>query len=217
MHGATMAKRLVIVSVLASLIAAACTAGATPAPTGPFKLHLQLTPSHVSVEIAKDKGYYTGIDLETQLVGYGESSQLFHAGSDPIGNESAWEASVYQEQGKDIRFFSLAEASNFISGIIIRTEDKAKYPDLKSLKGQKIGMPGFGAAVEMVAGGISHHVEDEENEAFPKLRKSLGLRGSSSSSGEPTKEELYEQAKEAGIEGRSSMSKAELADAIEKS
>jgi hemerythrin-like domain-containing protein len=82
---------------------------------------------------------------------------------------------------------------------------------------EMIGMPGFGAAVEMVAGGISHHVEDEENEAFPKLRKSLGLRGSSSSSGEPTKEELYEQAKEAGIEGRSSMSKAELADAIEKS
>jgi hypothetical protein len=77
-------------------------------------------------------------------VDYATSSQLFHAGTDPIGNESAWEAATYQEQGKDIRFFSTVEATNFISGIIIRTEDKAKYPDLKSLKGTKLGMPGFG-------------------------------------------------------------------------
>ena len=70
--------------------------------------------------------------------------------------------------------------------------------------------------VDMVTAGISHHVEDEEKEALPKLRKSLGLAGGSSS-GEPTKEELYEQAKEAGIEGRSTMSKAELAEAVEKS
>src|SRR3954454_2235150 len=32
--------------------------------------------------------------------------------------------------------------------------------------------PGFGAAVEMVKAGISHHVEEEEQEAFPKLRSS---------------------------------------------
>jgi ABC-type nitrate/sulfonate/bicarbonate transport system substrate-binding protein len=144
MQRAVFGRRFLIGAALASLVATACTAGATPTPTGAFKLHLQLTPSHVSVEIGKDKGYFKGIDLETQLVGYGESSQLFHAGTDPIGNESAWEASVYQEQGKDIRFFSTAEASNFISGIIIRSEDKGKYPDLKALKGQKIGMPGFG-------------------------------------------------------------------------
>jgi ABC-type nitrate/sulfonate/bicarbonate transport system substrate-binding protein len=144
MHAAALGKRFLIAGAIASLVAAGCTAGATPTPTGAFKLHMQLTPSHVSVQIAKDKGYFKGIDLDTQLVGYGESSQLFHAGTDPIGNESAWEAATYQEQGKDIRFFSTAEATNFISGIIIRTADKAKYPDLKSLKGQKLGMPGFG-------------------------------------------------------------------------
>jgi len=32
--------------------------------------------------------------------------------------------------------------------------------------------------------------------------------------GDPTKQELYEQAREAGIEGRSSMNKDELADAV---
>ena len=68
----------------------------------------------------------------------------------------------------------------------------------------------------MVKAGIAHHVEEEEDEAFPKLRKALGLSGGSSSSSEATKQELYEQAKEAGIEGRSSMSKEELAAAVEQ-
>jgi ABC-type nitrate/sulfonate/bicarbonate transport system substrate-binding protein len=144
MYRATAAKRIVLGAVVASLIAAGCAAGATPTPTGAFVLPIQLTPSHVSVAIAAEQGLLKGIDLQWQMVGYGESSQLFHAGTNPIGNESAWEAATYQEQGKDIRFFSTVEALNFISGIIIRTEDKAKYPDLKALKGKKVGMPGFG-------------------------------------------------------------------------
>jgi hemerythrin-like domain-containing protein len=84
-----------------------------------------------------------------------------------------------------------------------------------------IGQPGFGAAVAMVQAGVEHHVEEEENEAFPKLRQSLsgssdGASDSSSNgSSGATKEELYEKAKEAGIEGRSSMSKDELEQAVQ--
>ena len=33
--------------------------------------------------------------------------------------------------------------------------------------------PGFGAAVEMLAGGINHHVEEEETEIFPELKSSM--------------------------------------------
>ena len=40
-----------------------------------------------------------------------------------------------------------------------------------------VGQPGFGAAVAMVRAGISHHVEEEEGEAFPKIRRSLGSSG----------------------------------------
>jgi hemerythrin-like domain-containing protein len=83
---------------------------------------------------------------------------------------------------------------------------------LKKLQAM-VGQPGFGAVVEMVKGGISHHVEDEEGEAFPRLREALGLSGGSSSDS-ATKEELYEQAKEAGVEGRSTMTKDELAQAV---
>jgi iron-sulfur cluster repair protein YtfE (RIC family) len=110
-------------------------------------------------------------------------------------------------------------------------EEEQVYPELERIEGElaeeasvehglaregldklqsMVGQPGFGAVVEMVKGGISHHVEEEENEAFPKLREALGL----ADAGNQTKDELYAQAKEAGVEGRSSMTKDELAEAV---
>jgi hemerythrin-like domain-containing protein len=101
--------------------------------------------------------------------------------------------------------------------------------------------PGFGAAVDMLAAGIKHHVHEEEDEIFPKLRQKAAAdlktlepdeleaevrssgsarsgrsNGSAGSAEGATKEELYEQAKEAGIEGRSTMTKTELQDALAK-
>lgn len=76
---------------------------------------------------------------------------------------------------------------------------------------QMIGKPGFGAAVAMVQAGIEHHVDEEEGEAFPKLREAFGLRAPDAS-----KAELYERAKREGVEGRSSMTKDELAAALDR-
>jgi hypothetical protein len=94
-----------------------------------------------------------------------------------------------------------------------------------------VAAPGFGAAVEMLKAGISHHVEEEEQEAFPKLRSSCddstveGLgqtlfrrkaaAGTLSADLEAaTKDALSEMAKDLGIEGRSSMSKPQLIETI---
>lgn len=38
---------------------------------------------------------------------------------------------------------------------------------------QMVQMPGFGAAVEMLKGGISHHVEEEETQLLPELKDNL--------------------------------------------
>jgi hemerythrin superfamily protein len=84
---------------------------------------------------------------------------------------------------------------------------------LATLQGM-IGQPGFGAAVAMLQAGIEHHVEEEENEAFPKLRKAMGAPAKSAGGDEPTRDELYREAQEQGIEGRSNMTKQELADAL---
>ena len=44
---------------------------------------------------------------------------------------------------------------------------RAGLEDLRNL----IDQPGFGGALEAVAGGLHHHVDEEENQIFPKLRE----------------------------------------------
>jgi hemerythrin-like domain-containing protein len=39
--------------------------------------------------------------------------------------------------------------------------------------GSMTSKPGFGAAVEMLAGGINHHVEEEETELLPELKSAM--------------------------------------------
>lgn len=94
-----------------------------------------------------------------------------------------------------------------------------------------VAEPGFAAVVDMLKGGIDHHVKDEEEEAFPKLRESLNGGQLEKMSGQLmsekraanvleaelaqlTKEQLLESARVAGVEGRSSMSVDELRSAL---
>jgi iron-sulfur cluster repair protein YtfE (RIC family) len=77
----------------------------------------------------------------------------------------------------------------------------------------------FEAAIEILEAGIGHHVEEEETDQFPALREKAGpqlaaMDPEKLETAVKTREELYEEAKEAGIEGRSKMDKQELAEAV---
>jgi hemerythrin-like domain-containing protein len=83
--------------------------------------------------------------------------------------------------------------------------------------------PGFGAAIEMLRAGVGHHVHEEEHEIFPGLRERAADQiaqldpeqlEEQVKSEEATRDELYAKAREAGVEGRSGMTKEELADAV---
>lgn len=102
--------------------------------------------------------------------------------------------------------------------------------------------PGFDGVLAALVGELRHHVEEEETELLPVLsrklddaaRAELGARfvaetgvdlrdldlaaasagASGSGSDEPTRDELYEQAKQLDVAGRSSMTKDELAEAV---
>jgi ABC-type nitrate/sulfonate/bicarbonate transport system substrate-binding protein len=105
--------------------------------------------------VAQDEGLFDRIKLNYELVGYGESAQLFLAGQDPVGQESPWEAARFQSEGEDISYFGTPSALNFYSGLIIRSEDAGKFKTLTDLKGMKLGHPGFGTgtwqAFEIIA------------------------------------------------------------------
>jgi hemerythrin-like domain-containing protein len=93
--------------------------------------------------------------------------------------------------------------------------------------------PGFGAALDAVKAGIQHHVEEEENDVFPKLRKEgqsalekmatpfmkkrmeLGMPMEADAiAAAASKDELLAEAKAADVEGAASMNKDELAEAL---
>ena len=92
--------------------------------------------------------------------------------------------------------------------------------------------PGFGAALEETKAGIEHHVEEEENEVFPQVREQgqaqleqltapvlrareeLGLPIDAASLQSATKDELQDWAREVDVDGASSMTKEQLAEAV---
>jgi iron-sulfur cluster repair protein YtfE (RIC family) len=96
--------------------------------------------------------------------------------------------------------------------------------------------PGFEAALESMEAAIDHHVTDEEEEVFPKLRSKgreiltemaepfmakraeLGMAIDVEALAETaTRDDLRAEADAAGIDATSSMTKAELAGAIARS
>jgi iron-sulfur cluster repair protein YtfE (RIC family) len=120
--------------------------------------------------------------------------------------------------------------------------DEAKQL-IEQIQARPEGDPGIADLMQQLEEAVQHHVQEEETEAWPKLREGAGDRledlgarvaerkealqtgeavpyeGSSPGGGSgdgATKQELYEEAKAAGIEGRSSMSKDELREALEQ-
>jgi len=115
------------------------------------------------------------------------------------------------------------------------TEHQLAKTSLQQVLSLAPDKPGFAAALEACKAGIMHHVEDEEGKVFPQLRKDgsileriagpfmeqrqrLGLPVDGHALAMvATKDELFEEARSAGISGASSMRKEELADAVASS
>jgi len=110
------------------------------------------------------------------------------------------------------------------------TEHQLTRDGLRQLR-ELVAAPGFGAAVDIVTAGIAHHVDDEETEAFPKLRAEIDERMLVELAGElfdakraggvlqpelegATKEQLVAIAQLLDVPGRSSMSADDLRAAL---
>ena len=97
---------------------------------------------------------------------------------------------------------------------------------MKELEGMSPDESEWQDHFEILMHGVLHHAKEEEAEMFPKMKETfgeeklqeLGEKLEADSRGEIvidlTVEELQEQAKASDIEGRSSMKKAELEEAL---
>jgi hemerythrin superfamily protein len=107
---------------------------------------------------------------------------------------------------------------------------------LQELLAEDPDAPGFDGRLAGLVGELRHHVEEEEQDLLPVLseqasdedRAAMGARfaeqpgwtgaatGGDATKGGPTRDELYERAKEQDVAGRSRMTKAELERAVEE-
>ena len=80
--------------------------------------------------------------------------------------------------------------------------------------------PGFAGALDMLKAGLVHHHGDEEEDLFPVLREKAGDRIDRLDPEKLeefvglTREELYDKAQAAGVEGRSDMTRDDLSRAL---
>ena len=113
------------------------------------------------------------------------------------------------------------------------TEHELARKALKDVQALAPDEPGFGAALDALIAGITHHVDEEENDVFPKLRSdgekvladmatpfmakrlALGMPMPADALAKASsKDELVAEAENAGIDGASDMKKEELAEAL---
>jgi iron-sulfur cluster repair protein YtfE (RIC family) len=155
------------------------------------------------------------------------------------------ELEVHTQVEEEIVYPPLASIDGKLEREAEKEHDEAKQLIAKIRRGGE-NASGLMETVTKLKEAVEHHVQEEESEAWPKMRDELGqsqlnelgtqvkqrkqeLLSNMSTSGsggrggrgggrfvDLTKEELYEKAKEANIEGRSSMTKDELADALQR-
>ena len=101
------------------------------------------------------------------------------------GSKGATRAKFVERLASDLRLHMKVEESIVYPAIVkeaddgadmveeAKTEHKGARKALDDVEKLSPDKPGFDGALTMLEAGISHHVEEEEDEVFPKFRKSV--------------------------------------------
>jgi hypothetical protein len=156
-----------------------------------------------------------------------------------VAHSRAEEEKVYPEIAKA----SPGEEGEVHHGAEEHHEAEAIFHRLEKLDPEG---PEYDSVLQEFVEAVKHHVQEEESEILPALQQAVSSeklqelgqafaairareitkftrsdgggngRGPSGGGQDTTKDELYDKAREAGIEGRSTMSKDELAKAVQQ-
>ena len=150
----------------------------------------------------------------------------------PLIEELATSLKAHMQLEEDVLYPVMAPTTGEEAVEEANTEHELARKSLQEMLDLAPDEPGFGAAMEATKAGIAHHVEEEEDELFPKLRKdgtvleqiatpfmqkrlALGLPVDAAAlAASSTKDELLSEAKNVGIDLTDSATKDEIAEAL---
>jgi len=151
----------------------------------------------------------------------------------PLVDELATALRAHMELEETVLYPAMAPVTGQEAVQEANTEHELGRKSLEDVLRLAPDEPGFGAALDATKAGIAHHVDEEENEVFTELRKDgqsvldqiatpfmqkrleLGLpMVATALAAASTKDELVAEAKAADVDGATSMTKAELAQAL---
>lgn len=89
-----------------------------------------------------------------------------------LANEVAMKLTAHMEIEESIVYPPVSEEVGAEDREEAEIEHRLARQGLETMMSM-LEQPGFGAAVQMLLGGISHHVEEEERELLPELRSAL--------------------------------------------
>jgi hemerythrin superfamily protein len=147
-------------------------------------------------------------------------------------------AEIAAEAFDELEVHTTIEEEIFYPAVRERVEDMEETVDegvqehhvvdvlMNEMRDLEPGSDDWVAKMTVLIENVEHHADEEEQEMFPDVREQLGEerldelgqeleeRQRSAKADLSTKAELYRKAQELDIEGRSEMTKAELAEAV---
>ncbi len=131
-------------TALTATLSGAFAALALPAAAQDNTVSMTVEASAIPAFIADARGFFGDLDVDVSKVGYDQVQALLIAGDTDVAWMSPIETVEFVSEGSDFRYFSTAGAQNMYNGIVVRADEAGEYPDVMSLKGKRLGIPGFG-------------------------------------------------------------------------
>ena len=150
----------------------------------------------------------------------------------PLIEELATSLRAHMQLEEDVLYPVMAPTTGEEAVEEANTEHELARKSLQEMLDLAPDEPGFGAATKATKAGIEHHVEEEEKEVFPQLRKDgtvleriatpfmqkrieLGLPVDAAAlAASSTKDELLSEARNVGIDLTESATKDEIDEAL---
>jgi ABC-type nitrate/sulfonate/bicarbonate transport system substrate-binding protein len=140
-------SRLIGVIAVSALLTAACGGGGSGSSDRGDKVVITADPTAIAAFVADQEGFFEGANVEIDTTGHDSAAAGLLAGDTQIAWMGPVEAAQFVSEGNDFKYTSTAGALNMWNAVVVLKENAEEFATIEDLKGQKLGISGFGTGV----------------------------------------------------------------------